>query len=297
MMISLKKVVVICVLLLTSKSLTAQSSYHIYRKNRVFMGVLGGVNFTMPQVLERHSVLVETDGRPDMFEKDYGDFSDVKKNLGVQFGFFASYSLTNHFSIVFQPQYYAMTYHYMNEYGWTDNVTQMNFFRELLHRQQVNYFSLPLMVKWDWTTSMFSPYLQVGGYVNFRHTANKSIYYDSDVDGEVIRERPEGATEQIGVREYYRKFDAGITGGIGFSIYTPVVTISLETNLRYSFVPAIDPRMRYTDANGLASQYMDVFDQKTLAGINVQAILCFPVDNLRNLNILRKSRSLTGCKI
>lgn len=261
--------------------------YHVYRKNKVFIGIYGGVNFSLPLVTKSHSVLLSEPSGDAENEKTYGP---LKSNLSNQFGFYFSYGFSNHFSLVLQPGYHSYRFDYLTNYSWNDTVEQMNVAKEMKHRQTLSYFTVPVLVRWDFLKTRFTPYLQLGVYADILHKGNKTIYMDETIDGDVDHKRAQSKTASVDITDHLQKWNAGAIGGIGFSYYAKHFNIGLECNYRHGFLPIINNRNRYADLTGLTTQYLDVFDQMQLRNIHVQLHITFPVHSLPDLNILRRSK-------
>lgn len=254
----------------------AQFNKNPYRKGKFYVGLIGGINFTLPEIKERHSILVPAD------EKEYGELS---KNMGNQFGFYFAYGLTPKLSLVFQPNYQSYKLNYMTSYSWTDTINAMNFEQEMKHVQRFSYFTLPIALRWDFTTKRFSPYFQVGFFAEFLHKGNKTIYHDRTIDGEVDIKKANHAASDMGITNHINKFNVGPYAGLGLAYNTPFVTIGIESNFRYGLLDVVNNRNRYSDATGFAAQYLDVLDQFKLANINVQMKVIFPINNAVKIHL------------
>lgn len=266
-MINWKKRTTVFLLLCLSVMGFAQRN-SVDRKNKVFLGLYGGVNFTLPIVTERHSIISGIDN-----EKEY---EPMFNNLGSQFGFIISYGITKNLSLLFQPGYYTYNFRYITNYSWQDTVSNLPLEREMHHVQSASYFTLPVLLKWDFTVRRFTPYVQVGGFVDVLHRSSKYISYDYTIDG-IANENQIQSTNEIGLNKHFNKVNAGVVGGVGISYNAKMVIIGLESNFRFGFIPVINERNRYADHTGFAAQYLDVLDNVNLANLNFQLTLTFPI--------------------
>ena len=123
-MITTKKIITLGVCMLLSVSQIIAQKNTVHRKNRAFLGVYGGVNYSLPQVTEKYSVLTPMSSSEDAFEKDY---DKLFQNGSHQFGMYFLYGLTNRFSLVFQPAYYTYRYKYQTSYSLSYKFNYMNF--------------------------------------------------------------------------------------------------------------------------------------------------------------------------
>lgn len=285
-MMAKKKIILGVAVWMLACSALAQK-YSVHRKDRVFLGVYGGVNYSLPDATEKHAVLVADPQSADgLSEKDY---NKLFENGSHQFGMYFLYCMSKRFSLVFQPAYYTERFKYQTAYSWRDTVNYMDFSRELHHDQKIAYFSLPLLVRWDMSLRQVSPYIQLGVYTDFRHRASKSISYDATIDGE-LNEDQLNSTSSAMATDHFNKFNVGLVGGLGISYFSKYFVIGIESNFRYGLLPVVNERNRYSDQTGFTAQYLDVLDQLKLSNLNFQMKVLFPIDNLRELNILRRSK-------
>lgn len=274
---------------LISFSGTAQKKYSVYRKGRMYLGLLGGMNFTGTQVVEDYSLLVTTPQSSATIADGKKDYQSLFKNKGSQFGLYFSYSFTRHLSAVFEPSYQTGSFHYLTAYSWSDTVNSADFSMEMMHQQKLSGINLPLMARWDFTFSQFSPYVQAGIFANFNHQAKKTIFYDYTVDGNVDKKTAD-QTGEADMTRHFNKANFGMVAGVGFTYFANYFAIGLESNFRYGFRSMVNDQNRYADYTGFGTQYLDVPDQLKFLTLDIQLILIFPIDNSISLEILRKSR-------
>ncbi len=267
----------------------AQTKYTVHRKNRIYLGITGGMNFSAAKVVKDYSLLVTTPQSSQENANSEKDYQGLFKNKGSQFGLYFSYSFKKNLAIVFQPAYQNSSYNYRTAYSWSDTVNGADFALEMMHQQKVSAVNLPLLVRWDFTVSQFSPYIQGGIYTNFRHQAKKTIFYDYTIDEEVDKKTAD-RTGETDFTEHLLKANFGLTAGVGFTYFANYFAISLESNFRYGFRSMVNDQNRYADFTGLSMQYLDVPDQLKFMNLDIQLSVMFPIDNSISLGILRKSR-------
>lgn len=267
----------------------AQTKYTVHRNNRIYLGITGGMNFSAAKVVKDYSLLVTTPQSSQENANSEKDYQGLFKNKGSQFGLYFSYSFKKKLAIVFQPAYQNSSYNYRTAYSWSDTVNGADFALEMMHQQKVSAVNLPLLVRWDFTVSQFSPYIQGGIYANFRNQAKKTIFYDYTIDEEVDKKTAD-RTGETDFTEHLLKANFGLTAGVGFTYFANYFAISLESNFRYGFRSMVNDQNRYADFTGLSMQYLDVPDQLKFMNLDIQLSVMFPIDNSISLEILRKSR-------
>lgn len=267
----------------------AQTKYTVHRKNRIYLGISGGMNFSAAHVVKDYELLMITPQSSANNTDSEKDYQGLFKNKGSQFGLYFSYSFKKNLAIVFQPAYQTSSFNYLKAYSWSDTVNGSDFSMEMMHQQKLSSVNLPLLVRWDFTISQFSPYIQGGIYANFRHQAKKTIFYDYTIDGEVDKKTAD-QTGEADLTEHINKANFGLSAGVGFTYFANYFAISLESNFRYGFRSIVNDQNRYADYTGFSVQYLDVMDQLKLMNLDIQLTVMFPIDNSISLGILRKSR-------
>ncbi|MGJ8661435.1 MAG: outer membrane beta-barrel protein, partial [Bacteroidota bacterium] len=253
---------------------TFGQKYTVHNKKVSYFGLTGGINFSIPKITDNYSVLSSPGSSIDGgFDKKY---ENLFSNRGAQFSARYSYYLTNSLSIVTGFGYQSYGFKYFTDYAWTDTIGNQVFSREMHHLQKISYLTVPIIAKWDITKGQLKPFVQGGLYLEFRHQAKKVIYYDNTIDGEET-ENQLSSSPMVSIKDYTRKFNMGLTGGVGVDYHTKYVTFGLESNFSYGFYKIMNDENRYSDLNGFALQYLDVLDQMRLINLNVQLSVSIPI--------------------
>jgi len=269
-----------------SRHLLAQN-YNVYRQQKMYVGLTGGINFGGAKVVEDYHVLVNTpQSSTTGQEKKY---ESLGQNKGSQFGLYFSYSFTRKLSFVFEPSFQTTSFNYATAYSWSDTVNGSDFNMEMMHQQKLSGVNLPLLARYDFTFSQFSPYVQGGIFMNFGRHARKTIFYDHTIDNDVDKETAD-QTGEADLTKHLNKANFGLSAGAGFTYFANYFAISLESNFRYGFRSMVNDENRYADYTGFSVQYLDVMDQLKLFNLDIQLSIMFPIDNSISLRILRQSR-------
>lgn len=268
---------------------SAQKKYTVHRKDKIYIGLLGGMNFSSTHVVKDYSLLMTTPQSSTNNADAEKDYQKLFKNKGSQFGLYLSYSFSKNLSVVFEPSYQTNSFNYLTAYSWSDTVNGSDFSMEMMHQQKLSGVNLPLLVRYDFTVSQFSPYVQAGIFTNFMHQAKKTIFYDYTIDGEVDKKSAD-QTGEADLTNHINKANFGLSAGVGFTYFANYFAISLESNFQYGFRSMVNDKNRYADYTGFSAQYLDVLDQLKLMNLNCQLSIMFPIDNSISLGILRKGR-------
>lgn len=281
----LTKIVLFTVVLSFGQHLQAQN-YHVYRQKKLYVGLSGGINFGGAQVVEDYHVLVHT---PQSATDPKKKYASLGQNRGSQFGVYFSYSFTRKLSFVVEPSFQTTSFNYVTAYSWSDTVNGSDFNMEMMHQQKLSGVNLPLLARYDFTYSQFSPYVQGGIFMSFGHHARKTIFYDNTIDDDVDKETAD-QTGESDLTRHMNKANVGLSAGAGFTWFANYFAISLESNFRYGFRSMVNDQNRYADYTGFSVQYLDALDQVKLFNLDIQLSIMFPIDNSISLGILRKSR-------
>lgn len=279
--------VLIALILLFQGTGLAQNNFQVDRKNKVFFGIYGGTNVTNVQVKESYHVLTPTSEMDLNGEKTYGKMFN---NWSSQFGFKIMYGFSKHISVVVEPGVYSQRFHYLTNYAWQDTVDFMGFSKELRFNTTLTYFTIPLYIRWDMLKKQFTPFVQVGGFFDFRYKTQKTVFVDGVIDGEVDVDNSDLKTAEVSWNDYVNKNNYGIAGGLGFSYFSKYVVISLAVNYKLGLKPLFNERNRYSDIAGFSSQFLDVDDRIKLGSLNAQLSLMIPLSSMEYLKILRRTK-------
>lgn len=266
-------------------SSTAQK-YGVYRKKQMFLGISGGINFSLPTVTGKFHVLEPTDKGGFVSDKKY---DNLFRNSGSQFAVHWMYSFSHHLSLTVQPGYQTNGMNYFSSFAWSDSTENSGFKRELHHRQKFSYITLPVLIRWDFTLNQFSPYVKFGVQADFRHQGSKVIRYDNTIDQAETKSQL-FVTNEAGIKEHMNRFNIGVVAGFGVTYFTKYAAFGIETNVNFRFLKIIDDETRFADYSGFTMQYLDVFDQFMLPTLNLQLTAKVPITRALTLNILRKKR-------
>lgn len=261
--------------------------YTVYKKKKSYFELTGGFNFSLPKVTDHYSILSSAGGSKD--EDSHKKYDKFGKNFGGQFGVRYSYSFTNSISLLAGFGYQSLRFKYFTDYSWTDTLGNQDFNREMHHIQKISYFTLPIMARWDMANGQLIPYVQGGIFMDFRHQAKKIINYDNTIDGEET-ENEISSSQMASLTDHIRKFNMGLTAGVGVNYHTKHLTFGVESNFRYGFFKIIKDENRYADFTGFALPYLDVMDQLKLSNLNIQFSVSIPINNSVTTNILRRKR-------
>ena len=134
-----------------------------------WLGFKAGTNLTDVHVTKTYSVFSPTNYSPDQSAKKYEHFKQPGAQATIEASF---YFKKFYFSL--QPTYQHSLFTYTNSYLWYDDVVPTNNL-ELNYEQEqkLDYFIIPLLIKYDIAGNKLRPYVQIGAFSAFLINANK----------------------------------------------------------------------------------------------------------------------------
>ncbi|MCC5924145.1 MAG: outer membrane beta-barrel protein [Crocinitomicaceae bacterium] len=282
-----------CLLFLVLISITCHSigqKYYVDRKRQMFLGLSGGANFSFVNVTAHHHVLTPMNSITDEEERNK-QYGKMGSNAGGQIGLYFKYGIARHISVVSNPSFQVNQFRYLTSYNWADTLINLGVEREILHQQKINSIIVPISVRYDFTINQISPYAHFGPQLHFLQDANKAIYFDDVIDGEVDIRNSKGTSGNVNAKKHFNHFNFGFLSGAGVSYYSNYFTLSFETNVSFGLRKIVNDEHRYKDYTGFTLQYFDVLDQLRMGSLALQLTAVFPIDTSVKLSILKKSRN------
>lgn len=242
-----------------------------FLKQQWYLGLRWGVNLTRAVPENRFSTISPLNFEATETEKDYQDYN----KLGVQIGLDFTYAFSN-WAISMQPTYIRERFSYSNQFAWQDGgSTGASLNLDLDQDNQLEYFELPISVKYQFLEGPFKPFVQAGGYYGFLVNANKSAKFsgtDTASGGENSFEREDFS---VGARDLFLTSHAGVFGGIGFHYDPGNIRLTFDIIYRYGLHNITDKANRYSE-NRLVG-VGDVLDDLSLRNISVNLGVLFPL--------------------
>lgn len=243
----------------------------VFLKKQWFLGIKAGINYSAADVIERHSVLQPTDYPAADVVKSYENFSDPGMQVTVE----ATFNFTE-FSLSLQPTYRHNVFTYTNRFEWSDPENTANLLiLNYQQKQQLDYFDLPIVGKYEKVINKFSPFLQGGIYYSFLLNANKSIEV-SGIDyasGGVDEFRNE--TVIVGATDLFAKRHWGLLAGAG-AYFTPGnVRLCLDVQYKIGMSNIASEKNRFSSDR--LSGIGDTLDDIKLRSVSINLGCMFPL--------------------
>lgn len=234
-----------------------------------WLGFKGGVNFSGVVVEKSYAVTSPTNYPSSQTKKTYDNYSTVGSQATVEITF-----TYKGFSFSLQPTYRHSSFVYSTESAWDEDgvpMLELNYEQE----QQIDYAEIPLLVKYDITSTRLRPYVQVGAYYAILLNANKSIGI-SGIDyasgGENTFTEPDII---VGAEDLFAKYNWGLMAGAGVNYHVGNIRLNLDLVYRKGMSLINSTENRY--ANDRLSGAGDVMDDLKMNNFSVSLGCLFPL--------------------
>lgn len=243
----------------------------VFLKKQWFLGIKAGINYSGANVMERHSILQPTDYPASEVFKSYENFSDAGRQVTLE----ATFNFTE-FSLSVQPTYRHNQFSYTNRFEWSDPENTANLLIMNYHQQQqIDYFDLPFIAKYEKVINKFSPFVQGGIYYSFLLNANKSVsvsgidYASGGVD-EFANE-----TVIVGATDLFAKRHWGLLAGAGIYFTPGNVRLCIDVQYKIGMSNISSQENRYSSDR--LSGIGDTSDDIKLNSVSLNLGCLFPL--------------------
>lgn len=209
-----------------------------FLNKQFWLGFKAGVNLSSPVAQARYAVIMPTGTVTGQNEKTYQSFNKIGGQATLELTFYYK-----GISISAQPTYRTSKFTYFNEYAWTGTGgTNLNLKFE--QQQQLDYFDLPLLLKYEFTENKLRPFLQAGVYYSVLVNATKGITVSGtdNASGGVNEFRNEPVV--VGAKDLFTN-NWGLIGGGGLNYNLGNVRVVLDVTYHLGMSNIADVKNRY----------------------------------------------------
>lgn len=237
-----------------------------------WVGFRGGANITKAKPVERYSSFYSTkDPESTMYDKTYNNFSKVGGQAGIEITFYHQ-----GFSVSFQPNYRRMSFVYKNQYLWQDaNNPDYSLTSHYTSIQKLDYFELPLLLRYEPLKTKFRPFVQAGLYYSFLNNAYKGteIKITDKASGAINEYTEQNIT--VGAKDLFIRSNMGWILGAGVSYPMGNVRLALDISYRHSTNNITSAANRYSNDRITGSG--DVLDDVKLRNLSASVAVLIPL--------------------
>jgi hypothetical protein len=237
-----------------------------------WVGIKAGGNLTKGKPFERYSSFSSTnDPSSTLYNKDYQNFNQFGGQAGLEITYYHQ-----GFSLSFQPNYRRMSFNYTNQYTWQDTGnSNYSFTKDYKATQKLDYFELPLLIKYEPFKSRLRPFVEAGVYYAFLNNAYKSteVNVTDNASGAVNKYQEEKLS--LGAKELFIKSNMGWLVGAGLSYPVGNVRLAMDIAYRHTTNNITSAANRYSNDRLTGSG--DVMDNVKLRNISASVSILIPL--------------------
>ena len=253
-----------------------------FLNKQFWLGFKAGVNLTDPLAQARYSVMVPTNYDGSTTNKKYDRFN----KLGGQ----ATLELTFYFkgiSISAQPTYRTSKFSYSNEYNWTSgagtgaNTLNMKFDQE----QQLDYFDLPLLLKYEFTQNKLRPFIQAGVYYSILVNATKGVTVSGTDNASGGSTNFENEPVAVGAKDLFtNNWGAIAGGGVNYNLGNVRIVLDVSYHLGMSNIANVNNRYQNDRLSGIGDAQDDLKTNHLLISVGCLFPLRFLSNDFKSLD-------------
>ncbi len=237
-----------------------------------WVGVKAGGNLSKAKPIDRYSAFNSTiDPSTTIYDKKYDNFNKTGGQAGIEITYYHQ-----GFSLSFQPNYRRMSFTYTNEYTWQDAMTpSYSFTSNYKAIQKLDYFELPILVRYEPLKTKFRPFVQAGVYYAFLNNAYKAteIKITDNASGSENEYTEENIT--IGAKDLFIKSNLGWLAGAGVSYPLGNVRLTFDVTYRRNTNNITSSANRYSNDRLTGSG--DILDDVKLRNISASVAILIPL--------------------
>jgi len=235
-----------------------------------WLGFKLGTNFTAVNPTERFSGLSPTNYNPDGLRKAYDEYNLAGISAGLDITFYHK-----GFSLGIQPNFRRSRFSYENALFWEGESPLERFETDFSQEQKIDFFDIPLFLKYDLIKKEIRPFVMFGGYFSFVTNAEKELEVNQrDFSSGTVQNISSGALK-LGVTDNFEKYNYGLLAGAGVSYDFWNIRAILEASYRYGLNNVTDESERFAESQLVSIG--DLNDNIELRSINISMSFVFPL--------------------
>jgi len=252
-----------------------------FLSKQFWLGFKAGVNLTDPMATARYSVIMPNNYNAASTNKTYQRFN----KLGGQ----ATLELTFYYkgiSVSAQPTYRTSKFTYSNEYNWssTESATQkLNL--KFKQEQQLDYFDLPLLLKYEFTQNNLRPFIQAGVYYSILVNATKGVTVSGTDNASGGTNNFENEPVVVGAKDLFsNNWGAIAGGGLNYNLGNVRIVLDVSYHIGMSNIANVKNRYANDRLSGIGDAQDDLKTNHLLVSLGCLFPLRFLSSNYKSLD-------------
>ena len=273
MILKALKVLLIALIFLSSNAVHAQKYQNYiseFLSTQWWLGFRIGTNLTQVNPIDRFSGISPINYNGSSLDKNYDSYNLAGITAGLDITFYHK-----GWSIGFQPNFRRSRYSYQNALFWEGANENERFETDFRQEQKVDFFDIPLLIKYDLLKRGVRPFLSVGAYYSFITNAEKELSVKQRDFSSGIVQALDLETVKLGVTDNFAGSNYGLIAGAGVSFDFWNIRTIIEANYRYGLQNITNENRRFDES--LLVSIGDLNDNIELRSLNFSASFVFPL--------------------
>lgn len=253
-----------------------QKKESTFLEKQWWLGLKGGTNLSRAVVTTHFSGVAPTNYPMELSIKEYEDFKSFGSQVTLEGTFYF-----RQLSLSLQPTYSRSQFAYTNHYSWWEPETPLRAL-ELHYRQtqKTEHLVIPILVRYDLTTTRLRPFIQAGAFAALLINAGKEVTISGTDYASGGEHEFSGDPIIVGASDLFAPAYYGLVGGVGAHYHQGNIRLSLDVSYRYGMTNIVSPSHRY--GNDRLAGVGDAMDDMTLDNIVISVGCVFPLRFLGN---------------
>lgn len=245
------------------------------QKLEPYIGLHGGINFSIPKILQSYQVITMLNGATP----DSRNYEPFYKNFGHQFGFSFFLGIKDHLAIGVLPEFNNYSYRYSSRMDFFDNQGQTTSSVEYNSKKRLNYLSFPVIVQYNIRKEGITPYVFGGAAYELLRNAQQNI--------KIVTTSTTSAGSDIVLTNNYTdnyssqfiRSKVNLLGGLGMACDFTQFRLGIDVSYRFCLNNIVSTAGRYENQTTSGTTY-DVSDDIKLNNILINASVTFPISQV-----------------
>ncbi len=252
-----------------------------FLNKQFWLGFKAGVNLTDPLVQARYSVIVPANYDPSLTNKKYQSFNKLGGQATLEVTFYYK-----GISISAQPTYRTSKFTYANEYTWTSaESASTNLNLKFDQEQQLDYFDLPLLLKYEFTQNKLRPFIQAGVYYSILVNATKGVTVSGTDNASGGTTTFENEPVVVGAKDLFtNNWGAIAGGGLNYNLGNVRVVLDISYHIGMSNIANVNNRFANDRLSGIGDAQDDLKTNHLLFSVGCLFPLRFLSNNYKSLD-------------
>jgi outer membrane protein W len=252
-----------------------------FLNKQFWLGFKAGVNLTDPIAQARYAVIVPNNYDPAFTNKTYQRFNKLGGQATLELTFYYK-----GFSISGQPTYRTSKFAYSNEYTWTSaenpaNKLNLKFDQE----QQLDYFDLPLLLKYEFTQNKLRPFVQAGVYYSILVNSTKGVTVSGIDNASGGTNSFENEPVVVGAKDLFtNNWGAIAGGGVNYNLGNVRIVLDISYHIGMSNIANVKNRYGSDRLSGIGDAQDDLKTNHLLFSVGCLFPLRFLGNNYTSLD-------------